>query len=435
MADSSRRALSHLERSAIALYLGGVLWRVWYIFFFCPPTKFVYADMVLYIGRAKELLEPNFKMYPEFVTHPPAMIYLLSWMYRIDPSWMFATVVQFALSCLIPLMVGCLGWQTMGRRVGTLALGLASVYFPFIDYGGYFLSEVYVTPLFLLFLILFIRSMRAESGFGGFALMATAGVLLSLLGSFKSYFLLCGAFLCVSYLLFGTRNSFSKRFSLSTVLAVSMLPGLVWMTNYCSSAAGEFCVGAAKMGSDFLLGHYGRGGSFRWIDPKTGYISHFGTAGAEQRGLWENYDFQFSMADSHANLDQALVWVKARPLQAFIQSIEHLDNAFFATYAWPTIAHPHFVMVLASQHLFIFFIFLPALFHLRDVGAGRGILGFMRTTEALLLAPILALLLAMMIGTGEVRYRVPFDSIFLLYAAALYLRWFSPERETTEAVV
>lgn len=421
-----------LEKASILAYLIGLVWRVWYIFFFCIPTRFMFSDMGLYLDRAKEFAQPDFVPYRQFVTHPPGMIFLLSKLYQWDPTWELLKPIQFFLSALIPLEVAALAFLLSTPRVAAMAFLISSLYFPYIDYGGYALSEIYVTPVFLLFCLLFLMGIRSSRPRWYFSSAILCGAICSLLGVFKSYFLLCGVFIALHYFVFGQLQKRANRLLFCVLFAGSQLPLIAMMTSYCSKAAGEFCVGAAKMGSDFLLGHYGRGGTFRWVDRETNYIGEFGTAGAEQRGLNENYEFDFSMSNSKANMSKAMEWVSEHPSQAFIQSIEHIDNAFFATYPWPTISTPHRVASEASQLFFIFFLFLPAVLFLRDIRVEKGLKGLLQSDEALLLSTVLALMLAMMIGTGEVRYRVPFDAFFIVFAAALYCKSFrllSEEKE------
>ena len=54
-----------------------------------------------------------------------------------------AVYVQLVVSCLVPLAIGLLGAAAYGRRTGLLAVVFASLYFPFIEYGALFLSEIH----------------------------------------------------------------------------------------------------------------------------------------------------------------------------------------------------------------------------------------------------------------------------------------------------
>ena len=54
-----------------------------------------------------------------------------------------AVDVQLVISCLVPIAVGLLGAAAYGRRTGLLAVVFASLYFPFIEYGALFLTEIH----------------------------------------------------------------------------------------------------------------------------------------------------------------------------------------------------------------------------------------------------------------------------------------------------
>ena len=86
----------------------------------------------------------------------------------------------------MPPAVGLLGAAAYGRRTGMLAVMFASLYFPFIEYGALFLSEIhFILWLTLSFAALF-AAHHAAAGARRLALAAAGGVALSIAAAFKS---------------------------------------------------------------------------------------------------------------------------------------------------------------------------------------------------------------------------------------------------------
>jgi hypothetical protein len=84
---------------------------------------------------------------------------------------------------------------------------------------------------------------------------------------------------------------------------------------------------------------------------------------------------------------------------------------------WPTMNSPRWPVAALSQFLFVLMLFVPTVLATAYV-LRRGLRAALTTRTAVMLAPIGALLFTVMLATGEVRYRIPFDIFFITIACA-----------------
>jgi len=196
---------------------------------------------------------------------------LLSFLISGDGSLARVAVLQFFISCLVPPALGLLGTAAYGRRTGLLAFMFGTLYFPFIEYGALFLSEIhFIFWLAVAFAALF-AARRARRRGVGLAIAAAGGVALSIAAAFKSvalpaaifFFAAEGAALLLARPTDGPSPPLLARFKpwllRGAVCALAAAPLLGLLTRACTRAnRGEVCVTGNKVASDFLLGHYGR---------------------------------------------------------------------------------------------------------------------------------------------------------------------------------
>jgi hypothetical protein len=172
-----------LEIVALVAYALGVWWRVKYITVWHDPRKFVYSDMKMYFDLGIRLAKPNYVPKVNDVTHPPGVSELIAFFAErdgerlgilgnkgfveelsklaLDGKALGGLVqLQLVLAILVPLAVGFLGWVAFGRRTALIAIAVSSLYYPFVEYGGYFLAEIYMMVLAPLVVGLYLLAVR-----------------------------------------------------------------------------------------------------------------------------------------------------------------------------------------------------------------------------------------------------------------------------------
>lgn len=423
-----RAVLRHPAVGVFFVYLLGIGLRVDYTLYRHRPESYVSSDMSLYVSLANRLRSSTEPLQPWDVTHPLGYPVLLSFLTGHGGSLARATHFQLVVSCLLPLALGLLGTAAFAWRTGLAAVAVASVYFPFIEYGALFLSEIHFIFWLTLAFAAFLAAIEARRRGVSLLFAAAGGFALSLATALKSVALPAAVafFLCegLARLLDRRpgRRSWPARLGAwlagGAVAALAALPVLAKLARVCTRAnRGRFCVTGNKVGSDFLLGHYGRIADMAWA-PENGVWFQFGSPSAYLHHYGTTAHVPFPMTDNAANSAEAWRWIHAHPLDAITLSLEHVYDTFFGAAMWPTFNDAFWPYAYLAQYAFVLFLFIPVALACAAILRKRGLRAFLQSRTALLLAPVGALAFTVAVATGEVRYRVPFDIFFIAIACA-----------------
>ncbi|MFO0616462.1 MAG: hypothetical protein U0414_27970 [Polyangiaceae bacterium] len=482
----------------VVVFVVGVIVRHLYIYKLHNPNDYVYSDMKMYVDLARRLNQPDYKLGIGDITHPPGNTWLLQYFMQSDPAKLMGLVrLNFIVASLVPLAMGFLGWVAFPakkladaaakpaglatrilvglsrERTAQVAIILGSVYFPYIDFGGYYLAEIHMTLTATLCIALYLLAMRlvadpevvvegptsraqtyrsatdrpkdAPTPIGMVAhLRATirerpgrvvVAVLCAAIGGFLFSFamalkmvamLAIGGFVATHFFL-SRKPRWLLRVAIAFVFVVAALPLTKKMVTRCTEAnvepgetVGHFCTGSNKSAADFLLGHKGRIQGIEWRDPKVPGVVGFGNPAAYQHGYREKAVVPFLITNQAENNKAAWDWVKKNKGEALVLSFEHVWDSFGGSYPWPPNATKIWPFSYAFHFLFLVFILFPALVRLTDVLRDRGVVGLLRSDEFILLSPIFGVCAAVFLATGEVRYRIPWDPVFFLLAIEFY---------------
>lgn len=415
-----------LELAALVTYGIGAYWRVKYILRWHDPRKFVYSDMKLYFDLGHRLAKEGYKPQPSDVTHPPGLTELLAFFIRREGDLQSVVTIQLVLSLLIPICVGYFAWTAYGRRTALASVAIASLYYPFIEYGGYFLAEIYMlflVPLVLGTYLLAVKTVAKNTKKHwalGLGLAVVAGFIFFLTLAMKMVALPSVlAFLGIHFLFTqGPPRKF--RAAVIAVLLLAAAPGTKALSDRCTTANdGKFCFGSNKAGADFLLGHYGRIQGISW-KPKKGAYYSFGNPSAYQHGYREVPEVQFGLFDSKENEDLAWQWIRKNPTQAIVLSLEHINDSFVGAMPWPAYATNFWLGAMVAQYIFMLFMLFPTGIYFIDIARKRGLMGVLRSQELAILGPIFGVCVAVAIATGEIRYRTSWDACFILVCVEWY---------------
>ena len=416
----SNRPAGWLGPATVVVFAAGTVWRWLHITQFHDPRRYVYSDMADYILLAKRMAVAGHTPTVTDVTHPPGVTAIFAFFYRHDPSLEWLVWLQFAVAAVVPLAVGALGWVAFDRTTARLAVVLSSLYFPFVDYGGYFLSEVYVMLAVPATLALYLLATRCRSTPGVVGTGLLAGVAFS--GALALKLLTLPAILgfgAVHWLFFRGASRRVKTIALGALL-LGTLPGATVLSRRCTVAnEGRFCLVSNKSAADFLLGHYGRIQGISWHGPDGQRRFRYSSPSAHQRYALQ-VEVPFAFTDGASNLRAASGWIRDHPIEALVLSVEHIYDLFIGSLPWPSFETEYWVGAEEAHFLFIVFLLLPALCLCLDSIRRQGLRGFVGSEAMLVLSPILGVIAAVFIATGEPRYRVPFDGLFILVAIQFY---------------
>lgn len=430
----------------LTIYGAGVVFRFAYIFHWHPPNdpQYIYSDMSGYVGNAVAWFQPGYKFHPVDTVMPPGYHWLLGSLFYLDPSRKLAVIVQFLMSCAVPLMVAGMAYQMYGRSVASLSLVLVSIYFPFVDYAGYFLTESPFLFTMVLSMLLLVSAIRVRWGWLSQILALLAGITLAAAVLIKPALLLIGGLVFLSL----AQAAWKHRWSRLGLVMLTSVTGLVLVMAPTSLRAtringgGSFILVSTGGPINFLQGHGGENvGGVTFVDPKTGARWGWGSPATAQKAAeyraamaaegrpfdQERFNvilhFNFPPWDKE-NLSKAS-WQRLRdaPWDCFTQSCTNVVETFFTSQPWPTAAWtntPWYHCCVWSQRFFAYLILLPATLHIimrrrllrEQQGAGLA--------DGLMALPVLGVMLVTFLVIPEARYRIPYDVFALMLAARFY---------------
>jgi hypothetical protein len=427
-------ALRHPAFGVLLIFVLGIAVRVQYTLYVSPPEAFIASDMKLYVDLAHRLeTTSNNPLGPWDVTHPLGYPTLLSWMMPANGSLKGMVALQIAISSLIPLALGLLGLAAFGWRTALAMVAFGSIYFPFIEYGALFLSEIHFIFWMTLAFAAFLGATRVEKRATSLVLAASGGLALSIAIAMKSVALPAAVvFFAVEAMALllasgpGTSGWTQWRGWLPPWLlrgvaaALAAAPVLGALARVCTRAnRGQFCVTGNKVGSDFLLGHYGRIADITWAG-EDGHGFQFGSPSSHLRHYDEHPVVPFFMTDNKANVDEAWRWIFRHPFDAVVLSLDHVYDTFFGAAMWPTFNTRSWPYAHLSQYAFVALLFVPTVLAFASL-LKRGARAFLTSRTFLVFSPVLAVTFTVMVATGEPRYRIPFDVFFITIACAYFV--------------
>ena len=426
LSPRARHLLRHPAVGVLFVYVVGVLLRVDYALRTHRPEAYIASDMSMYLNLARRIAFSSEPLGPWDVTHPLGYPELLAYLISGSGSLARAAHFQIVVSALVPLALGLLGWAAFGFRTALVAVAVGSLYFPYIEYGALFLSEIHFTLWLVLTFAALFAARNAERFGPRLALSLAAGVALSVAASFKAVAMFAaGVFFAVDALALllapptglATWRPAARWLGRGVAAAIGALPLLAVLARTCTRAnRGKFCM-LGKMGADFLLGHYGRIADMAWA-PDEGHDFQFGSPSAYLHHYEPHPRVPFSIMDNEANRAEAWRWIsrtRARP--SFFPS-NTSTTPFFGPAMWPSFNHPSWPVAQLFQYLFVLFLLGPTVFACARVLKG-GLRAFLTSRTLLVLSPVIGLMATMAMATGEVRYRIPFDAFFIVLTGAL----------------
>ena len=208
-----------------------------------------------------------------------------------------------------------------------------------------------------------------------------------------------------------------RTIALVTLLATAA-PGVAAISMRSTTINnGKLSLGSSKVGGDMLLGHYGKIGGLVFTD----YAGNSPSQGQHGQMDWKTIPHSF--ADTPANAALAWKWTRENPVESFVLSCEHVVDTFGGTLPWPSLNSPHWPGAQGHHYLYLVFLLLPTLVRLLDVWRAEGFVGLLASRQLLLFSPLLALSAIVFIATGEARYRVPYDALFIVLSIDFFRHW------------
>jgi hypothetical protein len=417
------RLLAALPVLAGAAWLFGLAWRYQHLLVSHPMTQFVYSDMQSYRDAALHFADPSYEPKIADTLFPPGAGYFYSLLYRIDPSWELAKWTMFVLSSAVPLLIGAIAFVVFDAAVASVSIITASLYFHFIDFFGFFLSEGPFIVALLVGMLLLCSSLRTAGRRRAWAMGFAAGVSFAAAASMRSVALAWIALFGLVVLVWRVRHR--RRGTLAVALAMLLGVGVILapVGARCTRLnEGRLCAVSTNAGMNMLLGHLPFGRAVHWHDRARGIHHTFGSPPSSQRALFKrelNVDFGAYDAENQAKFLQL---AKADPLGTVAVSLDQVFNLFSGTVPWPSSHTDWYRSSLVTEQAFVVFLLLPALWPLRRRIAELVRLDPRAAPETLLALPLVGMMAVSFATLGEPRYRIPLDGFTMILAASEWVR-------------
>ena len=408
---------------AIIIFAIGLWWRTEYLFYTHPPTQYIYSDMQGYVSSAINFFNPAYTPSIGDTLYPPGMAYFLGSLYKLDHSWKLAIFAQWLLSAVIPILMAIIATLLFNRITALAVLMIGSLYFPFIDYAGYFLAENPFIFMMLISSICLLLALRSSH----WTKMAWWGILAGFstgVGAAFRSVILAPAMLTAIYLAIMAIKHRNRRIPVVIVSTlIGLLVVLIPLSLRCTRLNdNRFSIISTNGGLNFLQGHYGHAGHFKFHDKKRGHYYEFGNPTV----LYKRYEEEVHLAcgpyDANKLQDIAWEWIRSHPLDAALNSIEHVFDLYFGSVQWPTSHTDQRRWALLFQYLYLVALLLPALFRLQQNTGSMARLDKSAFSDSILWLPNVGIIATALLIIGEARYRIPFDAYTIILAAAFFVK-------------
>lgn len=424
----------------LACFVGslGVAFRYAYVLHWHQPSDVAFQKIPMngYESRAINSINPNRRVTLHDIVFPPGGHMFLA-IFLPDPSiplegtpqerrtqkWRWAVLAQFLLCVLTPFLIAAIGYEMYGRGVALVAFLISSLYFSFIDYAGFFMTEGNFLFFLVLTMWLLARSIRVKNVWIGVTCGLLAGASLGVTASFKTVVLFPGVLIFLVMAITACRLRWKRLFVVMATSFVGLMLIVVPLIVRATRINDGHLVPISTNGAmTVLMGHYGKIRKFNFRPPRGGTI-WFSAPAANQRKYKQQATLRCGPWDSDKMLEAAWKWTKENPQEALACSCLNVLDLFYGSLAFPSNKHPVWRQwVDWFQWVFWIFILLPAVLFLASCCWRR--LSLEKTNiefaDMLLLLPILGLVIVAFFTIGQPRYRIPFDAFFILLAARFY---------------
>jgi hypothetical protein len=424
---------------AAGALLAGLAWRAHHILFAHPAGDYVYSDMAGYHRAAELFLDPAYRQGIADSLFPPGAGYLFAALHRLDlrlGSGAAATrAAMLAMSVALPLVLSALARVLYGRGAALLVLGMASLYFPFIDLFAWYLAEGPFMLAGSAAILVLVLAIRARRGAVALALGAASGALCAAAAAIKVVAL---AWLPAAVLLLAAWAMARRGSGLLRIAAVFLVAGLALLAPLavrCTRLAGNFCAVSTNGPMNLVLGRAPPDAIVAWRDAAPG--SRLGFSAPSETPLAERprLPLDFAAWDGPANLRYALAQARSRPLEFLGRSLAQVGRLFRPSVPWPSGATRWRRTSIVYERWALCFVVLPALVSLLRRARMLARLRPEAAPELLLLLPLACQIAAALVTIGEARHRIALDGFLAILAAVELLRWMGIEARREPLVV
>jgi hypothetical protein len=429
-----KRALpedARLAAFAVLAYVASTVIRSWYVLVAHHPRHHVTSDAIFLIDLAARLVDAPGSQTIGDTIWPPGTSAWLGVAMVFDPTLGLAAVAQAIMGALVPLLVAHTTYVAIGRRPALVALTFASLHFGFIHYGGFFLSEqpfqlavavaVWMSVVALRQIeeverLTAPRRRRAAAALLGGGCGAAWAFATSFRPNAMPIALLVGAALTLQAGL--GRRPCRVQMLVAGLLAFSLSLAPLAVRCSCLRDAG-LCPVSSNLAMNMALGQSGEVSGLEFKSDIAGQTTGWTPPALLQHG----YSGAGTVPTSIYDTAGVLRWVANRfaadPARFLLRAAGNALDLFQMEY-WPEdrgIGDERLVTVV--KQIFFLLVIAPGLVALASAARAARRANGLTSLTCFVLAIVASLLATAALSMGEARYRVPFDGVLILGAAAL----------------
>ncbi len=367
-----------------------------------PIQNYIFSDMNSYLGISQRLLASDRSLSNVF--YPIGYPLFLTLISKILPNLFFPAIaiLQSLMGLASLILLYAISKNILSRKFRLIYLIILACYYPWIDFGGYLMSETLATLL----LILMVYLAFFFFGYKNLLWLFFLPVVIGLSSLVRANLLLSGIFI-VFWL---TIRAITARgvivFSCGFILAF-LLSSQIYRYYGGISSPMALNGGLVFMDGQCLL---------RGATDSNGWS--FGAPVFTQRNLQVEESFDQPFTNSGYFYRQGINCLIANPIR-IIEKPTELYYLFFGNVAWPSSDQPGFDTAMKVSHSLFNVTILPGLFiatYLFFKERKR----LFKTRLAIIFITVISLVATTIVYYADIRYRLPFDGFLILLSLWAY---------------
>ena len=385
----------------LALFLALVI-RLVFSHLVHPIQNYLFSDMHSYLNIAIRIAEGIPRL--DNIFYPPgySLFLLLIRQFFLQHFFVAVAILQSLMGVLSIWLFYQISTYVLKPKLSNLFLLILVFYYPYIDTAGYLLSENLAIFFLALTIWLSLRFSKSNSNHWLFLAGMTVGI-----GSLvRANLLIIG----VAILIWITTTLRSKLKAI-VVFITAILASLLLVSGVYFNLGGQYRTSSLNGGFVFMAGQCLVGHSYDSIG------SAFGPPVYMQRGIHKTVQFTQPFTDSRYFYQQGLDCLKQNPLR-ILEKVSENYYLFFDNISWPSSNQSPFHLIMKASHTTFNLLVLPGLL--------LSLIFFSRQSKThraknLFLWYVLStIFLTSLIYHADIRYRLPYDAIFILVSLSGY---------------
>lgn len=367
-----------------------------------PIQNFIFSDMNSYLDISTRLLLSGRSLANVF--YPIGYPLFLMLVRRITAVSFFPAValLQSLMGLVSLILLYAISKNILSRKFRLIFLIILTCYYPWIDFGGYLMSETLATMLLVLMVYLAFFFFGHKNLLWLFLLPLAVG--LSTL--VRANLLLSGLFVVFWLAIQAITPRKAMVFSCGFVLAFLLSSQIYRYYGGVNSPI------AMNGGLNFMQGqcqYRGASDSYGWS---------FGPPVFTQRNFQTEKSFDQPFTNSGYFYHQGINCLIANPIR-IIEKPTELYYLFFGNVAWPSSDQPGYSTAMKVSHALFNATIFPGLF-LATYLFFKERKRLFKTRPAILFLMVLSLVVTTIVYYGDIRYRLPFDGFLILLSLWAY---------------